>query len=213
VAQLVRRHKSWVSRRLLLVEGLDDAVQADVRLGLLSPRSAVAIAALPRGNQHQASVLVGKRGLTTRQTETLVRKLCELDSDEARRHRMEHGFDDVGQPESRRAPRSDSETLRADVAKLMQLGVRLEVRLYAMQLPQQGADVVYEALGELAGLLDALRTVVARALALKEATDARLEQSAGPGASNRDAAPQRSESSRDRSVARRQPQHRPEDLA
>jgi ParB/RepB/Spo0J family partition protein len=212
-AQLLRRHKSWVSRRLLLVEGLDDAVQGDVRLGLLSPRSAVAIAALPRGNQRQAAVLVSKRGLTTRQTESLVHKLCELKSDEARRECMVHWPEEVSAPQSRRAPPSDSEQLRADIAKLMQLGVRLQVRLYEMRLPEQGADVVYEALVELVGMLDALRTVVARALAYKEPIDATLEKPPGAGASSRDAAARRSERSRHRSVARRQPQHRAEDSA
>lgn len=213
VAQLLRRHKSWVSRRLLLVEGLDDAVQGDVRLGLLSPRSAVAIAALPRGNQRQAAVLVGKRGLTTRQTETLVKKLRELESDEARAHRMAHWPDEVHRPDPRRAPRSDSEQLRADIAKLMQLGVRIEVRLYEMRLPEKGADVVYEALSELVGMLDALSTVVARALAYKEMIDATLDQPARAGASNCDTAARGSEPSRHRSVARRQPKHRAEDLA
>lgn len=213
VAQLLRRHKSWVSRRLLLVEGLDDAVQADVRLGLLSPRSAVAIAVLPRGNQRQAALLVGERGLTTRQTETLVQKLRELDSDDARRERMAHWPDNTAKPEPQPAPRSDSEQLRADIAKLMQLGVRLEVRLYEMRLPQKGAGVIYEALAELAGMLDALSTVITRALAIKETIDATLQRPAGAGASHRDAAAAGSEPSRHCSVARRQPQHRAEDLA
>src|SRR4029079_3891628 len=37
------RHKSWVWRRLMLVESLDLIVQSDVRLGLIAPRSAVAV--------------------------------------------------------------------------------------------------------------------------------------------------------------------------
>ena len=36
------RHRSWVWRRLMLVEALDPIVQADVRLGLLAPRATVA---------------------------------------------------------------------------------------------------------------------------------------------------------------------------
>ncbi|MBK6519966.1 MAG: hypothetical protein IPG04_39000, partial [Polyangiaceae bacterium] len=32
IAQRLGRHKSWVHRRLMLVEALDPAVQADVRL-------------------------------------------------------------------------------------------------------------------------------------------------------------------------------------
>jgi ParB-like chromosome segregation protein Spo0J len=38
IARRLSRHKSWVCRRLLLVEALAPTVQADVRLGLLAPR-------------------------------------------------------------------------------------------------------------------------------------------------------------------------------
>jgi len=55
----------------MLVEALDPAVQADVRLGLLMPRAAVAVSQLPRGNQQAASAVVVRRGLTFRQTEAL----------------------------------------------------------------------------------------------------------------------------------------------
>jgi ParB/RepB/Spo0J family partition protein len=54
IAQRLGRHKTWVHRRLVLVEALDEAVQADVRLGLIAPRAAVAMGQLPRGNQSAA---------------------------------------------------------------------------------------------------------------------------------------------------------------
>jgi hypothetical protein len=72
VARLLGRHKSWVCRRLLLVEELDDAVQAHVRLGLLAPRTASELARLPRGNQLRAAEVVMRRGLTTGQAARLV---------------------------------------------------------------------------------------------------------------------------------------------
>ena len=62
IGQLLSRHKSWVCRRLMLVELLDEAVQADVRLGLLATRTAVLIARLPRGNQQAVAELVARRG-------------------------------------------------------------------------------------------------------------------------------------------------------
>jgi hypothetical protein len=43
IARRMSRHKSWVWRRLMLVESLEPAVQAHVRLGLLAPRAAVAV--------------------------------------------------------------------------------------------------------------------------------------------------------------------------
>lgn len=64
IAQLMSRHKSWVWRRLMLVEALAPTVQADVRLGLIVARAAVAVSRLPRGNQQAASMVVMRRGLT-----------------------------------------------------------------------------------------------------------------------------------------------------
>jgi hypothetical protein len=37
IARRLDRHKSWVLRRLMLVEALDPLVQSDVRLGLIAP--------------------------------------------------------------------------------------------------------------------------------------------------------------------------------
>ncbi len=48
IAHLFTRHKSWVSRRLMLAEGLSEAVEAQLRLGLLSATLAREVARLPR---------------------------------------------------------------------------------------------------------------------------------------------------------------------
>ncbi|MCP5041660.1 MAG: ParB N-terminal domain-containing protein [bacterium] len=179
VARLMNRHKSWVSRRLLLIEGLDQVVQANVRLGLLSPRSALAVAALPRGNQPQAAELVMGRGMTTRQAEALVRRLRELDSDEQRARRMTQWPEPSASTASgagRARPRSDSELLLADVSTLMRVAVRLEVRLLERPIRVDGPEIVREALGDLAALLDTLEMAIARALALQDKVDATLAQ-------------------------------------
>jgi len=179
VAQLMSRHKSWVSRRLLLVEALDEAVQAEVRLGLLSARSALSVAALPRGNQRQAADLVTGRGMTTRQAEALVRQLLGLDSDEARAHAIARWPQVCPEPPSgsRRArPRSDSEQLLSDVARLTRLAVRIEVHLVGNPLGIDGPDVVRDALGNLAPLLATLATAVGRALSPTDQAHATLSQ-------------------------------------
>ena len=51
VAELLGRHKSWVCRRLALVEKLAGEVREDLRLGLLSGRAARSLVRLPAGNQ------------------------------------------------------------------------------------------------------------------------------------------------------------------
>ena len=54
VAVLLGRHKSWVCRRLAMLEKLCVAAQEDLRLGLLSPTMARHVVRLPAGNQEEA---------------------------------------------------------------------------------------------------------------------------------------------------------------
>jgi hypothetical protein len=51
VAELLGRHKSWVCRRLALIERLGMKARDDLRVGLLSPTAARQIVRLQQGNQ------------------------------------------------------------------------------------------------------------------------------------------------------------------
>jgi ParB-like chromosome segregation protein Spo0J len=72
VAELLGRHRSWVCRRLALVERLDDVVQQDIRLGLVSATMARELSKLPRGNQAPVALAVRQHGLSSRQCGALV---------------------------------------------------------------------------------------------------------------------------------------------
>jgi ParB-like chromosome segregation protein Spo0J len=67
VGALLGRHKSWVSRRLMLVERVSEEVQSDVRVGLISTSMVRELVRLPRGNQAEVAVAVHRHGLTVRQ--------------------------------------------------------------------------------------------------------------------------------------------------
>lgn len=84
IAVALSRSKSWVSRRLLLVEQLHDDVIARLRLGLIAATSARELAALPRGNQSLACQTAIERGLTSRQVAGFVRDLLSAPDDTAR---------------------------------------------------------------------------------------------------------------------------------
>lgn len=77
IAVLVRRHKSWVSRRIALVERLSDEVLNHLRLGLIGPGRGRQLIRLPRGNQERALETVLKHRLCCRETERLVSLLLE----------------------------------------------------------------------------------------------------------------------------------------
>jgi ParB-like chromosome segregation protein Spo0J len=72
VATLLGHDKSWVCRRLSLVEQLSDELQAQLRLGLLDPSRAREMARLPRGNQEEVLKSVRSAELSAHQTAKLV---------------------------------------------------------------------------------------------------------------------------------------------
>ncbi len=51
VAELLGRHKSWVCRRLALLERLGSKARDELRVGLFSPTTARQVVRLPQGNQ------------------------------------------------------------------------------------------------------------------------------------------------------------------
>jgi ParB-like chromosome segregation protein Spo0J len=79
VGALLSRHKTWVCRRLKLVEHLDECIQDDIRLGLLSATVGRELSRLPRGNQVPAEQSVLRHGLSSRQAGRLVTRLLRTD--------------------------------------------------------------------------------------------------------------------------------------
>lgn len=157
IAQRLGRHKSWVHRRLMLVEALDPAVQADVRLGLIAPRAAVVLGQLPRGNQHASAAVVIRRGLTVRQTELLVAELLDCRDDATRAQRIDRyaeGAAVVARPSVRatRAARAEADWLAADVATVHRIAARLQARLLAAPVATHGAEAAELIVAGLRGL-------------------------------------------------------------
>ena len=72
IAVLLGRDKSWVSRRISLIERLSEEVQEDIRLGLISVITGRDLAKLPRGNQKEAADAILKRRYTTREAAKLI---------------------------------------------------------------------------------------------------------------------------------------------
>jgi hypothetical protein len=66
-AQLLGRHKSWVNRRLAMLERLCDSAREELRLGLLTPALARQLTRLPRGNQEGALRTAREASLTSRE--------------------------------------------------------------------------------------------------------------------------------------------------
>ena len=178
IARLLVRDKSWVSRRLLLAEGLDEAVAADVRLGLVGSTAAVCIARLPRGNQRAVTDLVMKQGLTRHQVDRLVTDLlarAEGDRAAVIATLLEHPGSvgmaaGDGKAQSQR-PRTLAEWIAVDIATLTRSSARLQSRLWQQPLSTLGepaSRLTADGLRELRSVLGALDRAIARTTDGKE---------------------------------------------
>jgi ParB-like chromosome segregation protein Spo0J len=77
VAELLGRHKSWVCRRLALIERLGVEARDELRVGLLTPTAARQIVRLPEGNQKEVLAVIQREGLSRAELEGVVDLLLE----------------------------------------------------------------------------------------------------------------------------------------
>jgi ParB family chromosome partitioning protein len=82
-AHLLGRHKSWVCRRLALLEKLSAAVKEDLRLGLIGPFLARELTRLPTGNQEALLALVRRETLTAQEVRGVIDLLQGASAEQA----------------------------------------------------------------------------------------------------------------------------------
>jgi hypothetical protein len=82
-AHLLGRHKSWVCRRLGLLEKLCVAVKEDLRLGLVGPYLARELTRLPAGNQEALLALARRATLTTPEVSGVIDLLIGASAEQA----------------------------------------------------------------------------------------------------------------------------------
>lgn len=75
IALLLNRHKSWVCRRLALIERLSDEAQQMIRLGLLPASLGTELSRLQRHNQDLLLVAIREQHLSVREARTVVNAL------------------------------------------------------------------------------------------------------------------------------------------
>jgi len=82
-AHLLGRHKSWVCRRLALLEKLSVAVKEDLRLGLVGPSLARQLTRLPVGNQEAVLALTRRATLTAQEVSGVIDLLQGASAEQA----------------------------------------------------------------------------------------------------------------------------------
>jgi ParB-like chromosome segregation protein Spo0J len=170
IGRLMAHDKSWVSRRLLLAEALGDELQADLRLGLVDATTGRELARLPRGNQREVAEVVQRRGLTTRQTQTLVEGFLAAPSDDVRAALLAsvRGTRPAEEGTAARRPRSPAEWLMCEASELRRRCGRLQGRLVGGPLPDDDAALV-EGLRALVPALTGVLNALSKALPRRQA--------------------------------------------
>ena len=75
IAILLGRHKSWVCRRIALIDRLCDEGRNQIKLGLLPISMSRELVKLPRGNQEALLESIGRHHLSCRETSKIVEEL------------------------------------------------------------------------------------------------------------------------------------------
>lgn len=97
VSQLLGRHKTWVCRRLALLEKLDPQARQDLQLGLLSPSAARQLLRLPRGNQLELLECVRRESLNVAEVREVTNLLLASSTREQKRFVLEKPREAVAQ--------------------------------------------------------------------------------------------------------------------
>jgi ParB-like chromosome segregation protein Spo0J len=101
VAELLGRHKSWVCRRLALLERLCDSAREDLRLGLLSSTVARQLTRLPAGNQQLVLETMRRESLCGNDVRGVVDLLMNCTSGAQQSYVLEQPREALSQNESK----------------------------------------------------------------------------------------------------------------
>jgi ParB-like chromosome segregation protein Spo0J len=125
VAELLGRHKSWVCRRLALIEKLGPEARADLQVGLLTPTAARQLVRLPAGNQTEVLELVRREGLSTNELTGLVDLWVQCPAHSQQQYLLEHPREALAQVKGVDLPPCDPRLSPAGNRIFEQLGTLL----------------------------------------------------------------------------------------
>ena len=86
LAHLTGYSRSWVSRRLALIDKIDEVISSDIMMGVLTSSHARALTKLPRGNQRDVARVIASYRLSSRQSDTLVEAFLKAKNKDQQRY-------------------------------------------------------------------------------------------------------------------------------
>jgi ParB/RepB/Spo0J family partition protein len=97
ISRLTGYSRSWVCRRLALIEKLDPTLQDALRMGVINNSQARALVRLPRGNQQQVMHCIADWHLTSRDSATLVEKYLSSGNHKEQQYVLTHPLEVIEQ--------------------------------------------------------------------------------------------------------------------
>jgi ParB family chromosome partitioning protein len=86
LAGLIGYSRSWVSRRLALIDKIDEGISSDIMMGVLTSSHARALTKLPRGNQEEVARVIASYRISSRQSDTLVEAFLKAKNKDQQRY-------------------------------------------------------------------------------------------------------------------------------
>jgi len=90
LAKLTGYSRSWVSRRLSLIDKINEEVSTEIKMGTLTSSHARALIKLPRGNQGEVARVITSYRLTSRQSEALAEAFLKAKDEDGQRDILAH---------------------------------------------------------------------------------------------------------------------------
>ena len=127
VAELLGRHKSWVCRRLALIEKLGEPAKEELKVGLLSPTCARQLVRLPPGNQPALLEVIRREALTVHELEGVVELIQRAPSRDLQQYILDAPREALSQADGVRLPSRDPRLSGIGNQVWRRLGLLLEM--------------------------------------------------------------------------------------
>ena len=101
ISRLTGYSRSWVCRRLALIEKLDTGLQDSLRMGVITNSQARSLVRLPRGNQQEVMHCITQWHLTSRDSAVLVEKYLASGSRKEQQYVLTHPMEVIEQSGSK----------------------------------------------------------------------------------------------------------------
>ena len=143
VAELLGRHKSWVCRRLALLEKLGAEGRADLQVGLLTATAARQLVRLPAGNQADILELVRREGLSLHELTAIVDLWLQCPAGIQQQYILQHPREALAQDKGVDLPSHDPRLSPAGNRIFQQLGTLLrQLARMEVWLAHQGRTAI-----------------------------------------------------------------------